>query len=196
MKMIKNLIFGLTFISLTLNIVTAIKIKSEDVKDVNLGSQYSPQHHPAVIRELFRKVLKLNPIDSDVRDMCMDLMINGKNNEALSQFWTKLQETQSSTTIKQKWSRDLFKNFIQGTSEAVNVENIKKSCTDVVQKNLMDSSDIENIDKQRELQAIVYPYLPASKLAKGGKNIITAFIGVHRDTDAGRELITKLNGHK
>lgn len=196
MKIIKTFIYGLTLLSITLNIISGIKIQKEVVKDVNLGSEYNAQHHPAVIRELFKKVQKMNPTEKDVKDMCFDLMINPKNNEALSNFWHKMQETQASVTISQKWSRDLFKNFIKDTSESVVVENIKKSCNDIAKKNLMDAGEIDNLDKQRELQAIVYPYLTKVTKPKGGKNIITAFIGTHRDSDVGRELITKLNGHK
>jgi hypothetical protein len=74
------------------------------------------------------------------------------------------------------------------------VEGVNKSCKVTVGENLMELSEIQNISKQRELQQIIYPYFPSNTEAIKGKNIVTAFIGVHRDSYVSRDLIPKLNG--
>ena len=196
MKMIinKKFVFGILVFTFLCSVMFAVKIQKSENKEITLGSEYVPQHSPTVIRELMRKVKKLNPKDSDVHDACLDLMLNSKNGESMKKFWDALKVTQTDANKSKEIPRQIFKDFIESTNELVIVDGVTKSCKLIVGENLMELSEIQNISKQRELQQIIYPYFPSNTQAIKGKNIVTAFIGVHRDSDIAKGLIPKLNG--
>jgi hypothetical protein len=80
--------------------------------------------------------------------------------------------------------------------EGLVVEGVERKCKELSQKISLKPVNLKMKKKQHELKEIVYPYFPVKVKTYSGKNIITAFIGVHRDTAAGTNLIPKLNGNK
>ena len=202
MKMIlnKNFLCGLIVLLISFSIICAIRVSKnkETNKDVNMSPEFQPQHTPAVIRELFQKVKKLSPALSEAHESCLDLMLSAKNGEQMKHFWNDLKNSQIDTSPNKAISRKLFHDFVVSTNETVKIDEVPKPCMDIVTNNLMDLSEIDNATKQKELGEIISPYFPGDKKAStsSGKNIITAFIGVHRDTDIAKKLIPKLNANK
>lgn len=163
--------------------------------EVKIDSNYNPSHTPTVIRDLMLKVKKQDPKDNDLHAECLKLMLGIKNNELMSIFWDGIKKSQ--LTPNAKIGREIFANFINANTDGVVVEEgPRRDCNKIVGANLIDNSEFENPKKQKELNDIVYPYFPRPIKRITDKNIITAFIGVHRDTEEGKNLIPILNGQK
>ena len=159
-----------------------------------VSADFMPTLTPTVIGQIFKVIKKMKANDSDLQDECVKILTGTKNEENMRTLWTKIKDSQMATPqgiIK----RDFFREFILSNEEGLVVEGLERKCKDIVVKNIIESSEFENEQKQRELKEIVYPYFPVKVKSYSGKNIITAFIGVHRDTSVGASLIPKLNGN-
>lgn len=199
LKISIGILFAIVFLSIPIHSikisnVAGIKIKNSNsilISNSNNPADYNPVDSPSVIRELFKKIKKLSPKGSDIHEECLNLIVNEKNMEDMKTFWNELKASQEKEP-PEKMKKKYFSSLINSTEEGVEVDGRKMDCKTVVGQNLMDTSEIENNDKQNELATVVYPYFHHDPPKVTGKNIITAYLDIHRDSEGGRTLIHNL----
>jgi hypothetical protein len=198
MKINIKLILSFSLI-LSLSILNCLKISknnnSLNNNHVYLSSEYDPKNSPSVLKELLGKVKKLNPENSDLFRECVNLMVNSRYTEAMKTLWDSIKNKLMAENPG-KLERSFFVNFINSTDESLVVEKQTISCKNVMNKNLMELGEMDNFHKQREFENLFYPYFAVQRSAVNGKKIITAFIGVHRDSVVAANLIPKLNNRQ
>jgi hypothetical protein len=149
---------------------------------------------PNTIRELFH-ALNTSKVDggAGVKE-CYDLVFNSSNETAMKLFWTEIGKVCS--VENQNIPKDPFVTLINAQDSSIKIEGIEKKCKDVIVDNLLSGGEINNPTKQNQLKRIMEPFFsPPTKhnTDLNQKNIITAFIGVHRDTPENKILIKALN---
>ena len=176
------------------NIGTGSVVSTTVVNSEVRASTFDPVLSPTVIGDLFQKIKKLNVNDSDLYNTCVKMSLESKNEENMRTLWNNIRLSQVANPpsfIK----RDFFREFILSFEDSVKVDGMPRKCDSILKKNIIDQSEFESKKKQDELKDNVSPFFPSTKTLQLGKNIITAFIGVHRDSDIAANLIPKLNGH-
>jgi hypothetical protein len=189
MKINKNHILKFLILVLYFNMTASLKL---EILNKNPNQEYSPEKTPDLIKEMFKKIKRGNGQDSDIYFQCLNLMTKSKNAETMKTLWDNIKRTQTEPqpgNIK----REFFSSFIRSTPEQVTVEDVTKDCSKTLKDSIMEKSELENSQIQKELKDMLYPYFARPNPYVGGKNIITAFTGVHRDSMEARELIPKLN---
>jgi hypothetical protein len=190
MKVTTKLILKFVLVALCFNLHITVKL---EVLNTNPSQEYQPDKTPGIIKEMFNKIKKGDGKDTDIYRECLNLLTNNKNSETMRALWDKIKNSQLAPQPG-KIERKFFSSFVNSTPEEVLVEGVKKDCSKSVTDCLMELTEIENANKQKELKDIVYPYFNRPNPNVGGKNIVTAFTGVHRDSMEARDLIPKLNG--
>jgi hypothetical protein len=179
-------IYIICLLVLAINTIKINQVSDADPKNFNILTS------PNTIKEVF-SAIKLSKVDggAGVKE-CYDLIFKSKYESALKQFWTNLGKVCSKEN--EIIPRDLFNTLLNSSDEAIKIEGIEKKCNDVIVGNMISGDEVTNPIKQRELRRIMEPFFaPPSKPVGNYKNIITAFIGVHRNTDQYDTLINKLN---
>lgn len=194
MKVVKNHFVKILVIVSCLNMLYTIKVNTSN-KDVKISREYSPEHTPGVIKELFLKIKKGDGKNSDIYTECLNLMTNAKNADNMKLLWDNIKASQIAPK-PENVQRKFFSDFTKSLSEQVLVDDMKRDCGKTVIEEMMERSELESDKIQKQIKDLVQPYFPRSNPYQSGKNLVTAFIGVHRDTTEGRELIPKLNGGK
>ena len=194
MKVANNFIIKLLLLAFLVNVEISTKIKTSS-KDISISQDYSSEHTPGVIKEMFKKVKKGDGKDSDIYFACLNLMTNAKNVESMRTFWEIVKKSQTAPQPK-LIERLFFSTFVESTPEQVTIDGNSRDCSKSITEAMIVMSELENSQKQKELRDIVSPYFLRPNPYANGKKVITAFIGVHRDTVEGRELIPKLNSRK
>jgi hypothetical protein len=86
--------------------------------------------------------------------------------------------------------------FIQNTTESVLIDNVEKSCKNVIFGNWLSLSEIEGAERQKEIRNIFSLYFVCNRtINSSNKNVITAYIGPHRGEHPDKEFFKKLNGN-
>jgi hypothetical protein len=178
-------------------IITCLLILSISIK-VSKVSQLDPKifdimTSPNTIRELFHAI-KSSRVDggAGVKE-CYDLIFKSKYETPMTQFWDNVGKV--CVNENQNIPRDFFITLVNSQDEAVKIEGIEKKCKDIIIGNMLTSDEVQNPTKQNELKRIMEPFFstPTRNVNLNQKNIITAFIGVHRNTPQSDRLISKLN---
>merc|ERR1711976_56375 len=166
------------------------KHRSHDIVPTD-HSAYDPATTPMIIRELFDNAKRFNLLEGEEFKKCQELAFKQRYAKSMRDFWTSLGKHMKD---KKEFSRDTFMPYIEVIDDTLLSNGKTVECKDSFVKNLLPESDFKNINKQRSLQDILFPYFGTNTKVVG-KNFITAFTGVHRDTEnsPSGELIPRLN---
>ena len=186
----------LVILSITLFITASTLKLNRDIQLYQMPydpTKFNILSSPSTIQEMFFTVKKTgNDGGAGVKE-CYNLIFKSKYQEPLKTFWDEV----GKVCVKEAdiISRDLYINLLKNTDEAVVIEGVNKKCQDVLTSNMLGESDFKNPAKQRELRTVMEPFFspPRKPVDLSKKNIITAFIGVHRGTEQSDTLIQKLN---
>jgi hypothetical protein len=177
----------------------AISTASNQVKtflrnEAKSSGEYDTSISPELLYMMLSKARKLYPKEPDAEKKCLKLgTASNKYDKILRELWGKVGESVTKNTPIRK---DFFSAYIQQVIEEVedSANNKKINCQTLMLSNLLDDGEFSNNSHQKELRSIVDSFFPQPTGKKGGKNIITAFIGPHRDTP-NMNLFSKLNGN-
>ena len=194
MKVVKKFFMIVLVFMSCLNQLYMIKVSNSN-KEVKISKEYSPEHTPGVIKELFQKIKKGDGKNSDIYSECLNLMTNQKNADSMKLLWDNIKGSQIAAK-PEVIQRKFFSEFAKSLGDQVTVDDMKRDCGKSVVEEMMERSEFESDKIQKQLKDFVQPYFPRTNPFQSGKNIVTAFIGVHRDTSEGKALIPKLNGGK
>lgn len=175
-------------------------LKVYSIKVSQPGKEYDTKifnilRTPNIIRELFNSIRTTKFLDGVGYQECLNLILKSKYEKSMRDFWDAVGKVCS--TDNDKILRDPFIFLINSQIEYIKINGAEKKCQDIIVNNLITEKEFENPFKQREMRTIMLPFFspevkPNDTLKH--KNIITAFIGTHRNTDQSKDLISKLNG--
>ena len=144
---------------------------------------------------IIKKCFKVPVPEKEAGEMCVKSTVSPQNKPNLSIFWQKLGENLNQNNPNKKFLRSFITELNAGDfSASVMVDGKNMSCKTVIENNLMSQDDL---DKQiKELTDLVSPYLGEKTtvdITPKRDKVITAFLGVHRETTIGNELVPKMN---
>jgi hypothetical protein len=190
-----KILLGIGIILISLGSSSAVKLNKEgslSTTEAKADGEYKADISPELLYLLLTKTHKIYPEEPDAEKECLKLATkSAKYDKQLRELWQKVGD---SITKNVPLRRDPFIKYLQQVTDEVTADNEKKDCQKLLLKNLIDEGELMNDRKQEELRTVVDSFFPTAKKGTTGKNIITAFIGPHRDIP-NNNIFARLNGN-